>query len=162
MAVNYTTQTYTTPFEQNNRLPLYGASHRPSPTSMTSTPSNASPVSPRSRSFLSYQLPNQVRQIRPPKTPMYVPAVLRPTEYPSRSSPPTPPKSLHASLENLEHDDLEAEIIRQAEEEGRSPQDLVADQGWIGEEEELGEVTGLPTRDHWKVCSAPQLAGYMY
>ena len=45
--------------------------------------------------------PYQVdRQIRPPKSPMYVPAVLRPTEIPSRR-PLTPPTSLHSSTDSL-------------------------------------------------------------
>jgi len=159
MAVNYATQTQTTAFE--NRLPLYGAG-QPSPASMTSSPSNISPTSPRIHGYMNYQLPSQIRQIRPPKTPLYVPAVLRPTEYPSKTSPPTPPKSLHGSFETLEDADLEAEIIRRATEEGRTPQEIVAEQGsWLGEEE-LGDVTGLPTRDHWKpdaaspTCDSPK------
>lgn len=159
MAVNYASQTYTQSFE-NQVLPLRGAA-QPSPASMTSTPSNVSPTSPRLQNYMSYQLPSQIKQLRPPKTPLYVPAVLRPTEFPSKSSPPTPPRSLHDSLDILEDSDLEAEIIRRAQEEGKTPQEIVAEHNWVGEEE-LGEVTGLPTREHWKpdaaspTCDSPK------
>jgi hypothetical protein len=58
----------------------------------------------------------------------------------------TPPKSLHGSLDNLQEDEAQE----------ASP-DAYHNLGWDAmpaewaQEEELGEVTGPPTRDHWKV-----------
>ncbi|ERF70003.1 hypothetical protein EPUS_03555 [Endocarpon pusillum Z07020] len=150
MALNHPTQTYTHP---NNQLPLFGA-HQISPAdSATNSPNNASPTSPRSHTPLQYHVPGQVRQLRPMKSPLYVPAALRPTERPNKNPPTTPPKSLHGSLESL--DDGFADDTRSA------PLDLVVANDWFADEE-LGEVTGEPTREHWKAdqqspsCDSPQ------
>lgn len=104
-------------------------------------------------------MPTQSRQIRPPKAPLYVPAVLRPTERPSRNqtstapttrdpSPITPPRSVHGSLDSLNEDP--APIEYQANFQSRNTVSKVAEDVWK-KGERLGEVTGVPTRDHWKV-----------
>jgi hypothetical protein len=150
MALNYSTQTYTHP---NNQLPLLGA-HQISPAdSATNSPNNASPTSPRSHTHLQYHVPGQVRQLRPMKSPLYVPAALRPTERPEKHTPMTPPKSLHGSLESLESGALEGHMSIQNR---RVPLDLVVENNWIADEN-LGDVTGEPTREHWKVSTRPHL-----
>ncbi len=142
MAADYAAQNYNVPSNQSS---FYRAQQQPSPAdSMPPTPSNVSPTSPRMDTYLKYQLPNQVRQLRPPKSPLYVPAVLRPTERPPRQSPMTPPKSLHGSLDSLQEENFDERM-------GAAPFDL-ATQGLIGEEE-LGVVTGSPKKDHWKVSN---------
>jgi hypothetical protein len=143
MAVNYAALNCN---PTNNQLPFYN-SQQPSPAdSAPPTPHNISPTSPRMDTYLKYQLPNHVRQLRPPKSPLYVPAALRPTERPVRQSPMTPPKSERGSLDSLE----EAGFEDRAGADGASPLDLVFP------EEELGEATGPPHKAHWKVrASSP-------
>lgn len=134
-----------------NQISVYG---HPSPTnSSTTTPSNNSPTSPRLTSATLHQLPLQSRQLRPPKGPLYVPAALRPTERPQKSSPITPPRSVHGSLDSLE----EAEPIsrRSTMESKSSGISKSAEHEWM-KNESLGDVTGHPTRDHWKVSSTMQ------
>jgi hypothetical protein len=94
--------------------------------------------------YMPHQPPNQYRQLRPQKTPLYVPAVLRPTEFPAKQSPMTPPKSLHGSLDSLEGADVDAVVSA-----ARTDLDLAMHGDWI-EDEELGNVTGPPNREHWK------------
>lgn len=60
----------------------------------------------------------------------------------------TPPKSLHGSLENLEAGTLGGP--------SNEPVDLVVENDWIADED-LGEVTGEPTKEHWKVSKIPYL-----
>jgi hypothetical protein len=142
MAVNYASALNCNP--SNNQLPFYTSQQQPSPTdSAIPTPQNISPTSPRMDTCLKYQLPNQVRQLRPPKSPLYVPAVLRPTERPGRQGPLTPPKSLHGSLDSLNEAGFGGGT-------GRGGAPLF---DFALPEEELGEVTGPPNRDHWKVGS---------
>lgn len=125
MATNYATQTFTIPEHQ-----LY-ASQQPSPAS------SASPASPRMHEYLQQVAPNPYKQLRPMKSPLYVPAALRPTEHFSTASPMTPPKSLHGSLDNLED-----EPVSQSPEE----EHLGAfDPDWL-QAEELNNVTGPPKR----------------
>jgi hypothetical protein len=145
-------QTLTNP----GQISIYG---HPSPTnSNTNTPANSSPTSPHLASA-TVLLPAQSRQIRPPKAPLYVPAVLRPTERPSRPqtstapttrdpSPITPPRSVHGSLDSLNEDPAPVEY--QTNFQSRSTVSKVAEDAWK-KGERLGEVTGVPTRDHWKV-----------
>jgi hypothetical protein len=96
-----------------------------------------------------HQLPLQSRQLRPLKGPLYVPAALRPTERPVKSSPITPPRSVHGSLDSLE--DSTEPISRRSTMESQSSEiSQVAQHEWM-KTEDLGEVTGLPTREHWKV-----------
>lgn len=84
------------------------------------------------------------------KSPLYVPAALRPTERPNKNPPTTPPKSLHGSVDSLEDGFTEG-----VKDDTRSvPLDLVVANDWFADEE-LGEVTGEPTREHWKVSTIP-------
>ena len=106
--------------------------------------------------FIKNQVPNHVRhlippQLRPPKSPLYVPAALRPTERPIKQSPMTPPKSLHGSLDSLEETGFDDTVGV----DGAPPFDMVFP------EEELGDVTGPPNKDHWKV-SNPHVESYAY
>ena len=138
-------QTYTIP--NNAQSPLYPTQQTSPPDSMSPTPSDVSPTSLRMHQYLQYRQPNQYKQIKEPRTPLYVPAVLRPTERYPKHSPLTPPKSLHGSLDSLE---------------GHHQGDMVDDPQQLDPvmendyfpEEELGEVTGPPTQEHWKVRSA--------
>ncbi|KAJ6160317.1 hypothetical protein N7470_003713 [Penicillium chermesinum] len=97
---------------------------------------------------------NQIssRQLRPPKGPLYVPAALRPTERPQKSSPITPPRSVHGSLDSL-NEDTEPISRRSTMESKSSGVSKVAEHEWM-KTEQLGEVTGQPTRDHWKADAA--------
>lgn len=123
-------------------------SQQPSPAS------SASPTSPRIHDYLQQQAPNPYKQLRPLKSPLYVPAVLRPTEHFSSPAPLTPPKSLHGSLDNLQDNEPPA----------ASPEEQTMDFGTFdpewAHEEDLGEVTGPPTRDHWKVSSVPFIPSF--
>ncbi|OQE14728.1 hypothetical protein PENSTE_c033G09425 [Penicillium steckii] len=133
-----------------NQISVYG---HPSPTnSTTTTPSNNSPTSPRLTTAALHQLPLQSRQLRPPKGPLYVPAALRPTERPQKSSPITPPRSVHGSLDSL-NEDAEPISRRSTMESRSSGISKSAEHEWM-KNESLGEVTGHPTRDHWKADSA--------
>ena len=80
--------------------------------SASTTPStaNQSPTSPRAHQPGANTAPGAphlphyppARQFRKPKMPLYVPAVLRPTERPPRPAPlHTPPHSLHSSIDSL-------------------------------------------------------------
>ena len=152
------TQTFTSMADA--QLHLYGDQKLSPAYSIPTTPLNVSPTSPRNPDMLPH-LPLATRQIRTPKSPMYVPAVLRPTERPHRPSPLTPPRSVHGSTDSLDRE-------RTIKPPSRSSSDI-QDKGLLehGIEEEpvpeqpVGEVTGLPTRDHWKpdanatICDAP-------
>ena len=140
----------------------------------TTTPANYyhSPASSNNNSPTSHhQLPLQSRQLRPPKAPLYVPAALRPTERPPKqhnqhhqASPPTPPRSIHASssLDSLNDSpttpDTYEPITRRSTMESSHSGSVsavvskLAEDEWM-KNESLGYVTGLPTKDHWKVSS---------
>ncbi|KZF23999.1 hypothetical protein L228DRAFT_266367 [Xylona heveae TC161] len=143
------------------------------------SPTNISPTSPRASNNTLHNLHAHSRQLRPLKSPLYVPAVLRPTEKPTMRrqggrSPPqqpqqqqqqqqyqyqhplTPPHSKHSST-----DSLNGEAAAKRAPLTRSFSDLAQTKRSIFEDERLndmafGEVTGLPTREHWKPdASAP-------
>jgi len=128
------------------------------PDSDTSSPRETTSSSPRS---LQYSLPAhlqlQSKQLRTPRSPMYVPAVLRPTEKPARQSPPT--RSGQVSANGIEQD----EDINAPEGDTVSVRRVVTEE-W--NETSLGDVTGPPSRNHWKpdpssptcdftICSRP-------
>ncbi|RAL05537.1 FYVE zinc finger domain-containing protein [Aspergillus ibericus CBS 121593] len=144
MATHVVTATTTPAFT------VYG---HPSPgNSAETSPANNSPTSPRYQHF-----PLQSKQLRPLKGPLYVPAALRPMERPQKaSSPPTPPRSVHGSLDSLNEGEVGVPVTRRSTMEsynsGPSVSKLAEDE-WM-KNEHLGEVTGLPTRDHWKADSA--------
>ncbi|KAJ0418557.1 hypothetical protein BJY00DRAFT_178129 [Aspergillus carlsbadensis] len=142
------THVMTAPIQPVNQISVYG---HPSPmNSGASTPANNSPTSPRQQ-----YLPLQTRQLRPPKAPLYVPAALRPTERPSKPSPPTPPRSMHGSLDSLNDGETNEPVPRRPTLESVNSGGIskLAEDEWM-KHEDLGEVTGLPTRDHWKADSA--------
>ena len=129
--MNYPAQPYAIPEHM---------SQEPSPAS------SPSPISPRMQDYIQQHAPNPYKQLRPLKSPLYVPAALRPTEHFCSPSPMTPPKSLQGSLDNLQEDEAGAASTE-------AQHDLVYnafDPEWA-HEEDLGEVTGPPSRDHWKV-----------
>lgn len=148
------TSTTTTISPAGNQISVYG---QPSPTnSATTTPTNNSPTSPRLNTAQLHQLPLQSRQLRPPKGPLYVPAALRPTERQKKSSPSpiTPPRSIHGSLDSLNETESAEPISRRSTMESKSSGiSKVAEDEWM-KHEHLGEVTGQPTREHWKVSLA--------
>jgi len=116
--------------------------------SATATPNNASPTSPRTG---PPHMPLHTRQLRPPKSPLYVPAVLRPTDPPRRvvkPSPLTPPHSMQSSFDSL---DNERTLSRQSTGDSeRFSLGATTESEWSTEG--LGKVTAMPTRGHWKVC----------
>lgn len=130
------------------------------------TPLNMSPSSPHASSQLS---PLATRQLRPPKTPMYVPAALRPTERPPRASPLTPPRSVHGSTDSLDGAESRQPMSLRSNTDSRKQASLskVSENGQLQASEQavptadLPEVTGPPTRGHWKpdahasICDAP-------
>ncbi|PQE10330.1 FYVE domain protein [Rutstroemia sp. NJR-2017a WRK4] len=158
--LDYTTEKSTTmathfamPAQPFNTSPsqytLYsGQSQQVSPTnSNVPTPHNASPTSPRSG--LQHYLPAHTRQLRPPKSPLYIPAVLRPTDPPKRLSKPsplTPPQSMHSSFDDLEN---ASTLTRSSTgDSGKFGLGAITEAEW--NVEGLGKVTALPTRNHWK------------
>lgn len=142
-----------------------------SPATSTSTTSTTT-TSP-----VSTHLPLQSRQLRPSKSPLYVPAALRPTERPQRHSPPTPPRSVHGSLDSCDATTTTTTTTTTATELNTTPTTTapssprlatattathiqrsdsvskLAEDEWM-KNEHLGSVTGLPTKDHWKADRA--------
>ena len=141
-----------------------GLSPMDSTTQTPQTPVNLSPASP-SQSSTFPNLPLANRQLRPPKSPMYVPAALRPTERPQRTTPLTPPRSVHGSTDSLEN----AENRPTSKRSTTTSTALESALGKLSEDEhsppiptaDLPEVTGPPTHKHWKsdtsatICDAP-------
>ena len=145
MATNYNTQTFPIPENQQ----IHHIYTEPSPAN------SASPASPRMNEYIQRHPPNPFKQLRPLKSPLYVPAVLRPTEH--FSSPATPPKSQHGSLDDLKHAERDAQL-----EAAQADLDFEALHTAWAADEDLGDVTGPPTKEHWKPdgaspsCDSPQ------
>lgn len=116
--------------------------------SPTATPNNASPTSPRAA--IPPHLSGNSRQLRPPKSPLYVPAVLRPTDPPrrvTRQSPLTPPQSSNNSFDDFEN---ARKLNRHSTgDSGKFGLGAITEAEWSTEG--LAKVTALPTREHWKV-----------
>ena len=115
--------------------------------SVTATPDNGSPTSPR---VLPPHLTAHTRQLRPPKSPLYVPAVLRPTDPPKRvprASPLTPPQSMHNSFDDLA--DAGTLSRRSTGDSGKFGLGAITEAEWSTEG--LEKVTAPPTKEHWKV-----------
>ena len=112
-----------------------------SPThSGSNTPTTVSPTNN------SHHMHLHSRQLRPPRAPMYVPAVLRPTERPPRSSPPKGSEIASPS------DSGSIGFGSQAAGDGFGSS--IAEIERINSQEDtqsLGPVTGPPSRNHWKV-----------
>lgn len=131
------------------------------PMDPSQSPSNLSPTSPSN----AFQLPLANRQMRPPKSPMYIPAALRPTER-SRPAPLTPPRSVHGSTDSLDNAAPNRPLSRRSTTDSKSKGAL----GKLSEDEppspqipidDLPTVTAPPSRSHWKpdsnasICDAP-------
>lgn len=115
--------------------------------SANATPNNASPTSPRAGP--PPHLPAHTRQLRPPKSPLYVPAVLRPTDPPrraARQSPLTPPDSSNNSFDSLDH--ARTLSRRSTGDSGKFGLGAITEAEYSIEG--LPKVTALPTREHWK------------
>jgi hypothetical protein len=137
----------TAPTPAQPRQALYTSQASYTPPSSAESPENYSPVSPRA----SWNVPPHLqphRQLRPPKSPMYVPAVLRPTEKPIRHSPP---KGNRMSLGTVDGT-METEGSASAGEATLQGLGRSATDEWT--EEPFGQVTGAPSRKHWKCDSA--------
>ena len=129
---------------------LFGTQSQPiSPANSTNaTPHNASPTSPRPPAGLP--LPVHPRQLRPPKSPLYVPAVLRPTDPPKRvvkQSPITPPQSTNNSFDSLNN--VRPLSRTSTVDSGKFGLGKIPDGSW--DLSGFPKVTDLPTRQHWKV-----------
>ena len=127
---------------------LYASQAQFTPPSSSETISNVqSPVSPRTSWSIPQHLQMPTRQIRQRQGPMYVPAVLRPTEKPARSSPPKG-SAAYGSPESMDEfggADRPAGIVPHLS--------RIVTEEW--NEEVLGPVTGTPSRNHWKVRKFP-------
>ncbi|KAL8836937.1 MAG: hypothetical protein Q9170_002737 [Blastenia crenularia] len=157
-------QAYTTPPNSHEVHAVHSGLQQYSPSdSAANTPMNHSPISPHDLSNFS-ALPLTGRQRRPPKSPMYVPAALRPTERPHRASPLTPPRSLHSSTDSLDRAGESRPVSRRSTTSTKTggPLGKVAEnEAAIEDDENLPPVEGMPTRQHWKpdvnatICDAP-------
>lgn len=128
------------------------------PTSQTPPSSNVSPT--------TYHSHLHVRQLRQPKQPLYIPAALRPTDMatpptniPNRPrAPDTPPASKDNSFDSGKSEvaaleEMGGVPIRGAAEESdlaklRRGLSRAASEGL---DDDLSDVTGPPSRAHWKV-----------
>ncbi|KAI4201132.1 MAG: hypothetical protein LQ350_003446 [Teloschistes chrysophthalmus] len=147
-------QAYTTPPNSHgvHAVPHGLQQFSPSETALN-TPVNQSPSSPEYPSNFS-ALPLAGRQLRPPKSPMYIPAALRPTEKPHRAAPLTPPRSLHGSTESLERTIGSRPVSRRSTASGRKRiglQEVAEDENAVhhaptDDDEEYPPVEGMPTR----------------
>ncbi|KAE9966418.1 hypothetical protein EG328_008934, partial [Venturia inaequalis] len=124
------------------RAPHYTSQAAITPPS-SGSPSNQSPISPRSTFNIPAHLRMHSAQIKQPKGPLYVPAVLRPTEKPARCSPPK--KNGFGSMDsgnNMDSSDPSLEAIR--------PGTINRLETELYNDEEMKEVTGPPSRNGWK------------
>ncbi|KAK4574946.1 Zn finger protein [Recurvomyces mirabilis] len=137
---------------------LYGKSNYASPDSSTPPSAGISPTNLHSSHL-------NVRQLRQPRMPMYIPAALRPTDHLTRPTdipvrvraPDTPPPSKENSFDSAKFGALspaadsvaspmtgsftsDVDALRRGL--SRAASDLI--------DEELGDVTGPPTTAHWK------------
>ena len=170
-------QQYTPPNSQGQSQAQQFA-QRSSPSTSTSgnaTPTTHSPTSIQNAAALS-QVPLAQRQIRPPKSPMYIPAALRPTDRPQRAHPLTPPRSLHGSTDSLNNSADPRPASRRSTDPGKRKQALdrvseTSSNEEIGNNDQtepvddFGDLIALtgnpPTRQHWKadayasICDGP-------
>lgn len=125
------------------RAPQYASQAVLTPPS-SGSPSTQSPISPRSTFHIPAHLRMHSAQIKQPKGPLYVPAVLRPTEKPARCSPPK--KNGFGSMDsgvNMDSSDPSLEAI--------GPGKINRLETELYNDEEMKEVTGPPSRNGWKV-----------
>lgn len=137
-------------YNSSNQYTLFGQTTSPAP-SLPGTPQGQSPTSPRT-SFIS----SQARQLRPLKSPMYVPAVLRPTDRPNRkgnksTSASSPPKDCVESSQGSDVASITSVIRRDTMDSGKAGLGKIQENEFLSTRT-FGEVTGCPTQRHWKVC----------
>jgi hypothetical protein len=110
--------------------------------SPVSTSGSASPTSPKAY---------HTRQIRP----LYMPAVLRPTEHHSKA-PPTRPKVDNSDDEDDRTIRSNSSFITLSGALGRLSRRSTGDSGKCVDGnwnlDAFAKPTGMPTREHWKVC----------
>jgi hypothetical protein len=143
---------------------LYGKGAYASPLSSTPPSANVSPTNLHSSHV-------NVRQLRQPRQPMYIPAALRPpeerskpTDIPNRpQAPDTPPSSKDSSFDSAFAKPASPEQIEGTPLTPESDM-AVLRRGLSGAasdslDEVLGDVSGYPTTAHWKPdVSAPDCA----
>lgn len=139
---------------------LYAKGAYASPMSQTPPSANISPTNIHSSHM-------NVRQLRTPRQPLYIPAALRPTDssasvrptdIPRPRAPDTPPASKDNSFDsgksNAQAPSMEVGIVSHREPFGGENTDMLrrglSRAASDGLEEDLGEVTGPPTTAHWK------------
>lgn len=159
-----TAQYYTTPpnFHAPNAPHFMNQYYQSPAASAAGTPMNQSPSSPRKDNVSQPPDILGLNHFRQPKSPMYIPAVLRPTERPHRASPLTPPRSVHGSTDSLDGTATGRPISRRSTTDSKKKA-----LGKVAEDEpaiptdDLCAITGPPTREHWKpdahalICDAP-------
>ncbi|TGZ79735.1 hypothetical protein EX30DRAFT_342087 [Ascodesmis nigricans] len=117
--------------------------HSAMPRSSLTPPS----LSPPSYNNQSPHLPAPFRQLHAPKSPMYRPAALRPTQVtrPPSSTASTSPKSVNGELNSARAPSV---FGNESEEDDLFDDSTIIE---IEDGEEGGRVTGPPKRTHWKV-----------
>jgi hypothetical protein len=138
------------------------ASTSPSTTSSaTASPQPASPVQSRAPSWgVPPHLQAQARQLRTRRSPLYVPAVLRPTEAPAGTSPPKKKEGGGGGGGGSPGDDggLASEPESVVSPVSTTSIRRMVTEEWNGESR--SDVAGPPSRNHWKVSElhCPRLA----
>ena len=131
-------------------------------TTAVQTPMNASPSSLNNDAVFP-SLPLKPKSL---KSPLYIPAVLRPTERPYRSSPLTPPRSMQGSTDSLDGGGMEPRPTSQRSMSSfrkrvRHHLPQVSEDSISIPVDDLEPVQGPPTQGHWKpdpdatICDAP-------
>ncbi len=120
------------------------SSQRNSPVSPLSTPGSTSPI--QSKNYITHQ-----------NRPLYVPAVLRPTEFPSKepSVRPRPEDDDDAAEDSLRHNGSFMSLgglSAFGRLSRRSTGDSAKCVDGIWNLDHFPKPTGAPTRQHWKVC----------
>jgi hypothetical protein len=167
MALSSSTDTYASPPPTPQSQP-YDTEHTPPASAGATAPLSAvSLVNPRPLNTSAPQFPTTTRQLRPPKSPLYRPCVLRPTERPWRQSPASPPPGSSAGSFNSTYSDDGGSLGRVSTSDSAKTWGLgkVAEAEWYCDEGS-GEVTGLPTRAHWQVsyfsCCCPGFSSFSF
>jgi len=144
------------PSQQQSQQPSQQSSQQPSqqpPHQPYSQPYQQ--ISPPTSLLSHSHIPAPCRQLHPPKSPLYRPAVLRAIERPIRpatanSTPTGSPKSM-----NEEFADDKSSVFENDDTASESAIDFSVC------EDEIAHVTGPPRRDHWKpdgqvtACDSP-------
>lgn len=115
---------------------------------------------PSATAFPQHNLiPVPCRQLHPPKSPLYRPAVLRAIDHISSAHPSAGSSLLSTSPKSVTSADLFGDFKREAA-YGDDFEDAIGDDV-CEEEDDAGNVTGPPRRQHWKpdaeatICDSP-------